>query len=458
MLGKALLARFAGSISGSIAPLFALSMFLVLGAVGLAINSARGYGAKSQLHNAVDAAVLATARRASEQPSLDVTEVFEAFFNASKPTSNHVEIRSIAVSRQGNSVRAEVDAELPSLFMSLLGREKMEVSAYSVAEYGVGDLEVVLALDNTGSMAGTKIAALKSAARGLVDSLSNSAPSPEKLRIGLVPFAKYVNVGMGHRNASWLDVPADYTETAATCGDTYPNATFTNCRTVTGTCNDDGRHYSCSWQECDTNYGTSVHACTTRAVSHTWSGCVSSRAYPLNVQDGSYSTRIPGLMDTSCSQELTPLTTSRSAIRDAIDAMATDGKTYIPEGLMWGARLLSPSEPFTESQSSGGGGQVRRFLVLMTDGINTVSPSGPGHDGNDTALANQYTAEACSNVKGSGILIFTVAFEVTDNAIKDILRNCATNGGFFYDAVNSSQLTAAFEAIGRQMIALRLKQ
>ena len=202
-----------------------------------------------------------------------------------------------------------------------------------------------------------------------------------------------------------------------------------------------------------------VRSGTLATVDHTWSGCVRSRAYPLNVQDGAYATRIPAKMDAACSPPLTPLTTDRSQIHNAIDAMSTDGDTYIPEGLMWGWRLLSPSDPFTESQSSGGGsGQVRRFLVLMSDGVNTVSPTASGHDGSDAVLANQYTAEACTSIKASGILLFTVAFEVSDNAIKDILRACATNGGFFYDAVNSSQLTASFEAIGRQMVALRLKQ
>ena len=43
--------------------------------------------------------MLATARRKSENPSVDVTEAFTTFFNASQPTANHVSIRPIAVSR-----------------------------------------------------------------------------------------------------------------------------------------------------------------------------------------------------------------------------------------------------------------------------------------------------------------------------------------------------------------------
>ena len=101
--------------------------------------------------------------------------------------------------------------------------------------------------------------------------------------------------------------------------------------------------------------------------------------------------------------------------------------------------------------------KVRRFMVLMTDGVNSVSPTASGHDGSDTSQADTYTQEACTNIKADNITIFTVAFEVPDNAIKDVLRNCASNGGFFYDAASSAELLAAFDAIGQQLVNLRIR-
>ena len=447
--------RFARARAGSIAPLFAMSFFLVIGAVGLSIDSARGYGAKSHLQNAVDAATLATARRLAVEPLVDVTGVFTTFFNLSKSTGDDVRIGNVAVRKTTNTIEADVDAQLPTLFMQLFGTSSMTVAASAIAEFGIGDVELVLALDNTASMAGTKIATLKTAAKRLVSSLSSNAQSPDKLRIGVVPFAKYVNVGIGNRNASWLDVPADWSETVRNCGDTYPNATYTNCRTINSTCTTDGIPGPCSWQQCDVNYGPPVYQCTSTVVNHTWNGCVRARVSPLDVTDGSYSTRVPGQMDETCSQPITPLTTDQSSVRNDIDRMAPIGDTYIPEGLMWGWRALSPLAPFGESRS-GGNANVSRYLVLMTDGVNSVSPTPTGHDGTDTATANANTQQACSAIKGDNITIFTVAFEVNDNAIKDILRACASSGGFFYDAADSSQLITAFDAIGQQLVNLKI--
>ncbi len=100
---------------------------------------------------------------------------------------------------------------------------------------------------------------------------------------------------------------------------------------------------------------------------------------------------------------------------------------------MWGWRALSKHEPFDQGVGYGeivDGMKVRKVLVLMTDGMNTKSPIypsqdpiNPSHDGSDAALANTLTAELCTNIKAKGIAIYSVAFEVPDDSIKDILRD-----------------------------------
>lgn len=54
---RAFLERFCSARGGVVAPLFALSFFLVIGAVGLAIGSARGYGLESHLQSSVEMAL-----------------------------------------------------------------------------------------------------------------------------------------------------------------------------------------------------------------------------------------------------------------------------------------------------------------------------------------------------------------------------------------------------------------
>jgi Mg-chelatase subunit ChlD len=74
-------------------------------------------------------------------------------------------------------------------------------------------------LDQTGSMTGGKLAALKGAVVGLVDSMSTQVNDKDKLKFAMVPFNNFVNVGAQHgpafdakgkqvagTGAAWLDL------------------------------------------------------------------------------------------------------------------------------------------------------------------------------------------------------------------------------------------------------------
>lgn len=99
---------------------------------------------------------------------------------------------------------------------------------------------------------------------------------------------------------------------------------------------------------------------------------VGSRNYPLDTQDGSYSTRVPGLLNHWCPGTVLPLTSDVTAVNTAIDGMSAYGQTYIPSGLVWGWRVLSPGAPFNESKKATDP-KVSQVLILMTDGANTKS-------------------------------------------------------------------------------------
>ncbi|MGX5831209.1 hypothetical protein [Mesorhizobium sp. 43Arga] len=107
--------------------------------------------------------------------------------------------------------------------------------------------------------------------------------------------------------------------------------------------------------------------------------------------------------NTSCSTTaITPLTdvsttAGASAVKTAIDAMAADGATNVPEGMAWGWRTLSSTAPFTEGRPDTERGNDK-VLIVLTDGANTYytptsvtaqSYSGPNwaYGGNDLAGA-----------------------------------------------------------------------
>ena len=83
---------------------------------------------------------------------------------------------------------------------------------------------------------------------------------------------------------------------------------------------------------------------------------------------------------------IVPLTYNRAKVETAIDAMTASGSTVIAEGLAWGWRVLSPTEPFTKVEASAhyaadtissyNNPRWRKVLVLMTDGENDVLSNG----------------------------------------------------------------------------------
>lgn len=88
-----------------------------------------------------------------------------------------------------------------------------------------------------------------------------------------------------------------------------------------------------------------------------------------------------------------------------------------------------------------------KAIVLMTDGENTVSPNYPDHKSSDRADANKLTKEICQNIKDDGtaeqkIRVYTVTFAVSDPATKKMIRECATNDSYYFDASDSAALSA----------------
>lgn len=452
---KQTILRFGVNHRGNVAMMFGLCSIALVGAVGLAVDFTNSETMRTKLAVAADAAALAGAQFTKGTESERTAKAL-AVFNAT--LGSHSGVTDLSMSSndvlEGSKVagfRVSASANVPTTFARIFGKSELGIAADAQATGGVAtNLEIALVLDKTGSMAGTKIVTLKTAATGMVADLLAKASEPNQIRFALVPFAEHVQIGLSRAGEPWLSVPAPVTTNA--CWNTYPNATSSNCRMETQM--QDGQPVQV--KVCDWNYGSPVEVCGSYTAQ--WRGCVGSRNYPLNVQDGSYSTRVPGLLDIYCYNEVVPLTSNESTINTAINNLGAWGDTYIPAGIAWGWRILSPGVPFDESQFGKTDKKVERYMVLMTDGMNTRSPNYPDHWGGDTALANTLTAELCTNAKADGIKIFTIAFEVTDSAIKNILQACASDPGKYFDATNSAELANAFKNIGSSLTALRLSR
>jgi Flp pilus assembly protein TadG len=447
-----MLRSFINHDRGGVLVVFGLFSFVLAGAAAAALDYGRLTKVKAELNSAVDAAALAAAQATSDRDKV-AANVFAASFRAFSTIDqfNAFEIKQ----QSATTYRVEARSQVPMTAARVLGLTSSPV--FSFAEVMIGsetDILVSLVLDTTGSMKGARLTALKDAATNMVNTLYGRLKRSNQVKMAVVPFARYVNVGTKNRKQPWMSVPDDYSVTTNVCSTTKPVTRTYNCRTVTRTVTNDGVQSQVNSQVCDYEYGPPVTTCGPKTTNYKWNGCAGSRAAPLDTKDELYAIPVPGILNVSCPPALVELTPSQPTILTAIKNLTASDETYIPAGLMWGWRTLSPKDPFNEKTDAKNATQ--RYMIVMTDGVNTVSPTYPRHDGSNGPLADTISAQICKNVKADDVTIFTIAFEVTDATVKNMLESCASRRDKFFDAKDADQLSKSFLAIADQMTALRL--
>ncbi|MBV8888150.1 MAG: pilus assembly protein [Alphaproteobacteria bacterium] len=223
------LRRLVRNRDGNIAILFGLFAIPLILAVGTAIDGARAYMVKVRLGAALDAAALAVGSETG-QTTAQLSTDMQNYFTANYPSTalgNNVTISAVG----GNSnlsnttVTYQAQATVPMVFMQLAGISNITVTVTAQTKKTTG-LEVVLVLDNTGSMLcgpndgapnysdstcatgvvssdtsctnasnGSRICTLINAATQFVNTLTSAISSSQQLYIGVVPYVTTVNVG-----------------------------------------------------------------------------------------------------------------------------------------------------------------------------------------------------------------------------------------------------------------------
>lgn len=156
------------------------------------------------------------------------------------------------------------------------------------------------------------------------------------------------------------------------------------------------------------------------------------------------------------------------AVSDYVATLRAGGSTYHDIGMIWGARLLSPTGPFAaENADPGDGRPTSRNIVFLTDGQTSsldISYSSYGFEPLDrrrwaptspltlTQTIEQRFSFACKEAKKKNITVWIVAFG-TD--LNPIMEECAGPGKAF-QANDSDELTEAFKKIAMSMADLRL--
>ncbi|RUX93106.1 MULTISPECIES: pilus assembly protein [unclassified Mesorhizobium] len=199
--------KFWRSTSGNFTLVLGLGLPVILTAVGFATDVSTLMRAKSNLQNALDGANLAS----SHLGDLDITrnDAFNRYFQAN--IVGHGELgnaqATLTVDKGINFVKtkATASADVSLNFAFLFGDSKHIVVDASAVESN-NQLEVVLVLDNTGSMAGARMTALRTATKSLLDTLESTKSPTRQIRASLVPFVTAVNVDGDEFDPSWIDM------------------------------------------------------------------------------------------------------------------------------------------------------------------------------------------------------------------------------------------------------------
>ncbi|WP_397574660.1 TadE/TadG family type IV pilus assembly protein [Sphingorhabdus sp.] len=163
-----------------------------------------------------------------------------------------------------------------------------------------------------------------------------------------------------------------------------------------------------------------------------------------------------------------------SAFRDYVNSLATGGNTYHDIGLLWGARIMSPTGIFADLNAPKDK-TIERHMVFMTDGETATeetnysaygvhwydrrqTPTGTAPTSdllND--LTNARTAALCKAIKDKNINLWVVSYGDVSGPTNDRLRACATPGKFV-QATSVASLISTFKEIAAKISALRLTQ
>lgn len=459
---------FSKDTNGNVSLMFSACLLTILVSIGAAFDFSGAKSSEQDLQGLVDAATLAASREHTKDPK-KLQKVAQAVVDENNAKNLDVKFELIVVD---DEVRITARSVYATKLMGLVGRDFVPLKAEARSPIAfMTPVKLALVLDTTGSMEGDNMTALKSAANSMIDHFDTfDAP----IAVSVVPFGRYVNVGIENKGKNWLDVRKDGTsepaiETcfpekrvikAAECTETGKIITYADVR--------DGRNFGtrtrpetvCTAAEYEL---TGEETCILRPKAFTWHGCVGSREAPYNEQASFEGRRFTGVMNERCGTPLLELTENMDDVRDTINSLTTKGDTFVPAGAGWGWRTLQDKEPFTSQVNlkSEGTKKATKAMVIMTDGDSTRSQGGNEphlHDKNNVDESNARTAAICEAAKAENIQIFTVGYRLTEatDATFTTLRNCATDPGGFFDAANAKQLETVFKNIANRLNVSRL--
>ncbi len=476
-LMKARARQFGRDESGAIIVMTILFLTLMMIMGGMAVDFMRFESRRTMLQSVADRAVLAAAELNQDK---DAGAVVVDYFKKAGFDGTIIGTPDVISTADFSSVGVTARYEMDSIYLKMLGIEKLSAPAAATAIEGVANIEISLVVDISGSMRNdvvpadgsastqTKIEALRAAAT----TFSTTVLDPkyvDKISLSLVPYSEHVNAGP--------DLMAELPVTKL--------HDWSHC---------------VEFEASEFNTSTITDAGSYEQMQHfQWNSAV---------VDGAYANEV---VNTVCPQydfeRITPLSQDLTALNLQISQLQPRAGTSIFLGLKWGLALLDPSmETAVNGLVSSGvidnafsgrpeaypidgiATDTQKVIVLMTDGQNDNSyrlKDGYYENENhyahwatnnfwyywsrelgysswsalaeqkfDNAIGNTYMQQLCTLAKANEVIIYAVAVEATTDGQQQMAQ-CASSNAHFFNA-SGDDLEAIFSAIATQITELRL--
>lgn len=443
---KSTAARFAQDKGGNFALAFAAASTVLMLSVGLGIDLTRMLTVKSNLSQSLDAALLSTAREVARgklsqaQARSKAEQFLKANLDVRKIDPALASFASFKLDPSDFTITATAQTDYRLAFPVFTMAPVQTIAVNAEVAYAERAVEVSMVLDVTGSMKGTKLKELKTAAKAAVAEFIDNSSGNTK--VAIVPYSFGVNSGA--LKSQVIDEAGNPITGNSCATERRGPEMFTDASPLT--------FYDATPSDpSDLPVSNKV----TRA---------NSIKYNENGYSATYAVTCP-------STPLQPLTKNSAALNSTIDSMEAIGGTAGQIGLQWGAYMLSPKWnsvlPASSKAAAYGTKNLDKFLILMTDGMFNSEASGltggsvPAYAG-ISQLSGRLAMTYCNEIKAKKIKLFTIGFRLQDinvpaqqaEAIR-LLQDCATAPAAgettFFNAENGAELTAAFKEIAKRV-------
>ncbi|MEO9875703.1 MAG: TadE/TadG family type IV pilus assembly protein [Anderseniella sp.] len=502
------LKKFATNQSGAAAMVLAVASLPLVMAAGAAVDYGNSVAVQARLQAATDAAALAAGREPT-RPQAELERIafdyFKSNYNA-RPDSEQPSM-TLSIDADGH-LKVTGEVKVRNYLIAVAGYDKTTVKASSQVAKDATGLEVALVFDNTGSMGNqNRLPTLKIAARDFVNILFGPRTTADTLKIAVVPFSQFVNVGPDKSTEDWIDKaglnPYSKVNFKSDNWNNWKGWKKISNRSWTGCVESRAGAMSIDDTPPDTGNGATLFppafapdepgADTSSAAfsvggdtTYTYKNSYLEDSKTNNLDnrqrhqgkyvDASVATTSRG-PDRGCDiQPVLALSNVKQPVLDTLQNMTASGYTHVAEGVGWGLRVLSSGAPFTEGVPYSDE-KITKAMVLLTDGENTFDTESNhsastytaygylgqarlGSSNYHTAIAAQNTMlqQACDNVKAKEIVVYSFAYNVPSATQRNLIKNCATSPEKYFDPPTNAALVASFQQIADELRKLHLSK